>query len=493
MGRRLLSLLGLILLVLLAIMVIRTVRIARPATTTAGDTTTGIAVDTLAAAQRLAGAVKFPTVSYASGGSIDTAAFIGLHQYLESEFPLVHATLTRELVGGLSLLYTWRGADSTLAPVVLMGHMDVVPVPEANLPQWVHAPFSGEIANGFVWGRGTLDDKTTVLAILEAAEGLLQTGFRPARTIYLTFGHDEEVSGRYGARAIVAKLVAQGVEPALVLDEGGFMAAGLMPGLTQRAAIVGIAEKGYLSLRLTAAAQGGHSSMPTGRTAIGALSRAIARLEAQQFPSSLQGPTRGMVEAMAPYLPFPRRLLVANLWLTAPLVQRSLAANPLGAALLHTTTAPTMLSAGIKDNVLPPDATAVVNFRILPGETSATVIERVRRVVADPQITVQPLDSVQVDPSPVSDISSPAYQLLRSTIQAMAPHEQLPVIPYLVMGGTDAKYWGAHSDRVFRFLPIPMGESDRERIHGLNERVALADYAASVGFFTRLMRGLNKL
>jgi carboxypeptidase PM20D1 len=291
----------------------------------------------------------------------------------------------------------------------------------------------------------------------------------------------------------VERLTKAGVKPALVLDEGGFLSSGLMPGLTGRAAIVGIAEKGYLSLRLTARAEGGHSSMPTGRTAIGALARGIARLEANPFPSSLDGPTRGMVDAMVPYLPFSRRLLIANLWITGPLVARSLAENPLGAALQHTTIAPTMLAGGIKDNVLPPEASAVVNFRIRPGETVASVTERVHQVVADSQIGVAPIDSVGVDPSPVSDIRSPAYRLITETIRGMAPGERLPVIPYLVMGGTDAKFWGSYSDRVFRFLAVPIGNGDRERIHGVNERISFKDYATSVAFFARLLHNMEKL
>jgi len=459
--KRVAGALALLVLALLAVMVVRTLRVTAPALA-AADTGAPIAVDTTAAAARLAGAIRYPTVSLASGGPVDTAAFLGLHEHLRASFPLVHGALTPEIVGGLSLLYTWTGSDPQLAPLVLMGHMDVVPVPEPNLTEWTHAPFSGDVAEGFVWGRGTLDDKTTVLSILEAVETLLQNGHKPVRTIYLAFGHDEEVSGEYGARAIVEKLVAQGVKPALVLDEGGFMAAGLMPGLEQR-------------------------------TAIGALSRAIARLEADPFPPKLDGPTRGMIEAMAPYMPFSRRMMVANLWLTAPVVSRTLAANPLGSALLHTTTAPTMLSAGIKDNVLPPEATAVVNFRIRPGETVASVIERVNQVVADSQVIVSTLDSTGVNPSPVSDVHSEAWELLAGTIRAMIPGEQPPVIPYLVMGGTDAKHWGAHSDRVFRFLPVPLGEGDRERIHGVNERISMADYATSVGFFARLIRGIDAL
>jgi carboxypeptidase PM20D1 len=229
--------------------------------------------------------------------------------------------------------------------------------------------------------------------------------------------------------------------------------------------------------------------MPTARTAIGALSRAIAALEANPFPSTLDGPTLGMIEAMAPYQPFRERLVSRNLWITRPILQRVLQSNAMGAALMHTTTSPTMLSAGIKDNVLPPEASAVVNFRIRPGETVATVMARVTQVVADPDVRVERLDSVGFDPSPVSDVHDPAYALIARTIGSMIPGTQTPVIPYLVMGGTDAKYWGPHSRSVFRFLAIPLGDGDRARVHGVNERVSANDFAASIGFFMRLIAG----
>ncbi len=491
--KRILVLLLVAVIGLCAVLVVRTMQLPAPAepAMVAGEAV--VAVDESRAAERLGAAVRFATVSYASGAPIDTASFRGFHAFLAQSFPQAHAAMTREVIGGLSLLYAWPGVDAAAEPVVLMGHMDVVPVPEANLRDWTHPPFSGAVADGYVWGRGTLDDKTTVLAILEAVEGLVASGHRPPRTVYLTFGHDEEVGGRYGARAIVAELVRRGVKPAMVLDEGGFLTTGMIPGIPGRAAIVGVAEKGYLSLRLTAKAVGGHSSMPSGRTSVGALSRAVAALEADQFPSSLEGPTRRMLESLAPYSSFTSRLALANLWLTGPIVERKLGGTPLGAALMRTTTSPTMLSAGIKDNVLPPEATAVVNFRIRPGETMETVTERVRMVIADSMIRVEPTDSARTDPSPVSDTESAAYKLIASTVRSMAPGERLPVLPYLVMGGTDAKYWGEHSDRVFRFLAVPLGEGDETRVHGVNERIRVADYGVAVGFFSRLLRGLEGL
>jgi carboxypeptidase PM20D1 len=476
---------------LLGVMVGRTMMVPAPAAPAVASAL--VAVDETTAAARLSGAVRFATVSYASGAPIDTAAFLGFHAFLATSFPKVHATLQRETVSGLSLVYTWKGRDTTAAPVVLMGHMDVVPVPEQNLKEWTHAPFSGDVADGYVWGRGTMDDKVTVLAILEAVEDMLTRGVQPARTVYLTFGHDEEVGGRFGARAIVDTLVARGVKPALVIDEGGVMTEGAVPGVQGMAAVVGIAEKGYLSLRLTAKAQGGHSSMPTSRTAVGALSRAVAALEANPFPSQLDGPARGMLEAMTPYLPFTRKLVFANLWLTKPLVTSVLRETPSTAAMIHTTTSPTMLSAGIKDNVLPPEASAVVNFRIRPGETQQSVIARVNEVIADSMVIVTPTDSARVDPSPVSDPNGAAFQLIASTVRGMVPGQSVPVLPYLVVGGTDAKYWGPHSSNVFRFLAVPLGDGDMSRIHGVNERMSVKGYATAVTFFAQLLSNLDKL
>lgn len=491
MLKRLAAALGLALVLLVATLVVRTLQV--PAAAAPAGTGSAVTLDTAAAAARLAGALKFPTVSVQSGAPIDTAAFRALHAYLAASYPAAHAATRREVLGGLSLLYTWPGADSTREPIVLMGHLDVVPVTAENRAEWLHGPFDGTVTDGFVWGRGALDDKVTVLAILEAVEAMAASGAKPARTVYLAFGHDEEVGGVYGARVLVDTLVARGVKPALVLDEGGFLTSGAIPGVQGMAAIVGVAEKGYLSLTLTSRATGGHSSMPPTRTAVGALGAAIDRLMQDPFPASLDGPTAQMMTAMAPYVPFGQRLVLANLWLTEPLVIRTLARTPMGGALTRTTTAPTMLAAGVKDNVLPPEATAVVNFRIRPGETRETVIARVRGIVNDTMIVVAPRDSATADPSAVSRTDVPAFTLIERTIRSMAPAQSVPVLPYLVMGGTDAKWWSKHSDRVYRFLAVPLGETDVARVHGVNERIRVEDFGVAIGFFSRLLAGLGDL
>ncbi|MBS1241101.1 MAG: Gly-Xaa carboxypeptidase, partial [Gemmatimonadetes bacterium] len=347
-----------------------------------------LALDAEAAGRHLAEAITFPTVSLESGGPVDTAAFRQLHLFLERAYPNLHRQLRRELIGGLSLLFTWPGRDPALAPVILMAHQDVVPVTPEALDRWAHPPFAGQIADGFIWGRGALDDKAGMMGILEAVEALLSQGYQPARTIYLAFGHDEEVGGVYGARAIADTLAARGMaSPAMVLDEGGAMSEG-MAGLEGPVALIGVAEKGFVTLQLTVDAEGGHSSMPPRETAIGILSAAITRLEAHPFPARMTPAVQGMFASMAPATSGATRLALANLWLFKPVVIRRLLAEPQTASMLRTTTAPTIFHAGVKDNVLPQRATASVNFRLLTGDTRESVMATVHRIIADDRVRV---------------------------------------------------------------------------------------------------------
>ena len=451
-------------------------------------------VDSEAVAQRLAGSLRFPTVSLLPPAPVDTAAFLGLHDYLEATYPGVHATLSRERVNGLSLLYTWEGTDAGAPPAVLMGHLDVVPVIPGTEEDWTHGPYAGVVADGRIWGRGAMDDKSSVVGILEAVEALVAEGYRPRRTLYLAFGHDEEVGGPLGAGAMADTVARRSPELAVVLDEGGAVIRDIVPGLPGPVALVGIAEKGFLSARLRVEGTGGHSSVPPATTTVGILSRAIRELEENPFPLRLDGPAQSMMERVAAEAPFGIRLALGNLWLTRPLVTRMIAASPEGAAMLRTTTAATMFDAGVKDNVLPITAEAVVNFRIRPGETVESTLARVREVIDDPRVEVTQLyEGGGQDPSPVSRTDGEAYRHLARSIRESLGIDDLPVIPYLVVGGTDAKYYSGRSSSVFRFLPVDFGEAGTEAIHGTDERIPVEGFAGAVRFFHRFIRGLDEL
>ena len=440
-----------------------------------------IVADT-AAVGRLASAVRIPTVTTLDK-PVDVARFDTLHALLAQQFPRAHAAMTREIIDTASLLYTWKGTDASLAPVVLMAHQDVVPVEAGTEAQWTHQPFSGDRADGFIWGRGTLDDKANVLAILEASEALASRGFAPRRTLILSFGHDEERGGS-GALAVVAELERRGVHPSLVVDEGGVIADDLLPGMSGRRALVGITEKGYLSVRLTAKAEGGHSSMPPQHTAVGILAHALDRLEAEPMPSRLDGGTRAMFERLAPDVPFGRRMIFANLWLFDPLLRRILAGTPSANAMIRTTTAPTMLEASPKDNVLAQQAKAVVNFRLLPGDSVATVMRHIAKAVNDPRVVAEPLPGLAREPAPVSPSDSPEYRILTTAIGEVFG---VSAVPYLVVGGTDARAYSKIAKNVYRFSPFPFGKEDLARLHGTNERVKATDYLEAIRFYQRLI------
>jgi carboxypeptidase PM20D1 len=443
-----------------------------------------LAFDRDAAAERLAGALRFRTVSNLDPAQVDWQAFEGLHRYLAEQFPLVHQRLKRETVSDYSLLFTWAGSDPSLRPVVLLSHQDVVPVEPGTEARWTQPPFEGRIADGYIWGRGALDDKFGVVGLLQAAEILLAAGYQPKRTILFAFGHDEEVGGDRGAVKIAERLAKRGVQAELVLDEGGSVVSGLIPGLDQRVGLVGIAEKGMLSLALQAATEGGHSSAPPNHTAVGIAAAAVVKLENDQMPMSLRGPVQQTIDYVGPELPFTYRLFLANLWLVQPLIEGAAANVPALAATLRTTTAATMFSGGVKENVLPSSARAVVNFRVLPGDTIATVTEHATRVVDDPRVKIEQ-HGVAREPSPESPTGE-AFTLLSRAIREVFP--DVVVAPYLVPGGTDSRYYTSITPNVYRFTPIVADQTDLKRIHGTDERMSVENYGQVVQFYARLMQ-----
>ena len=452
-----------------------------------------IPVDADRVVGHLSGALRFRTV--AGADAANSADFLRFHDYLLATYPLIHARLVRETVSGTSLLYEWKGKDRGAAPIVLMGHLDVVPADTGPETRWKRPPYGGAISEGFVYGRGALDDKGAVIAILEAVEQLLQQGFNPSRTIYLAFGADEEIGGERGAGEIVRLLQSRGVgDPAMVLDEGGALIAGQVPGVAGSAAMIGIAEKGYLTLELSAEGPSGHSSTPLVPTQIGRISTAIARLEAHPFPARLEAPAREMLRAIAPAQPFGRRLVLANLWLFGPLVRRQLLSSPEMATMVHTTTAPTIFNAGDVENVLPARARAIVNLQILTGESIETVVARVRKTIADPTIDVHPLPvGFATDPSSVSDASGPAFAALARAARQTLGENSPSIVPFLT-GPTDSRYWSkAKARNVFRFTPFLYDRDWMSRAHGTDERISAQAFADGVRFYLQLIRNADAL
>ncbi|HEV8321333.1 MAG TPA: M20 family peptidase [Myxococcota bacterium] len=451
------------------------------------------AVDGAAAALHLAGALHFRTISSqdpaAPGAAEARTELEGLHAYLAATYPRAHAALAREVVGGGSLLFTWKGSDATLPPVLLMAHLDVVPVEPGTEGAWKHPPFAGVIADGFVWGRGALDDKGSLVAMLEAVETLLAAGFAPKRTFYFAFGHDEEVGGGAGNAKMAALLAERGVHLAWVLDEGLAILDGIVEGVSKPVALVGLAEKGYVTVELTVTGEGGHSSMPPRHTPVGILGAAVARLEEHPLPASIEGPARAMFDWLAPEMSFSRRVAFANLWLLGPLVEQLLAARPATDALIRTTTAPTMIEGSVKENVLPAKARALVNFRVRPGDSVAAVLDHVRACVDDDRVAVKAISEFASEPSPVSSADGAGFALVHRTIREVFP--RVLVAPGLVTGATDSRYYAGLADGVYRFFPLWLGPDDRARFHGTDERVPVDHYADAVRFYAQLLRNAS--
>lgn len=474
-----------LLIVLIAVVVLRTMAVRPPA---APELLEAVLPDGReGSADRLSALIRVPTVSK-DDQPADSVSFARLHLEMARLWPGVHSELAQERHGVHSLLYRWDGRRADLAPIVLMAHLDVVPADTADA--WAAPPFSGEQRDGMVWGRGALDDKGALTAILDAVESLLEQSFQPPRTVYLAFGHDEEVGGTKGAGVIVDALKARDVVPAFVLDEGGFPTHGAIPGVSGPVAVVGVAEKGSMSVRLTATGAGGHSSVPPESMAVTNLAEALLELKGTPFQARIDGATEGLFEAVAHAMPIHLRALFANRWLTEPLLIRVLAGKPTTNATIRTSMAFTMLAAGTKPNVLPDRAEAVVNFRLLPGDTVEEVVSHVERAVAGRDILVELLNgSEAVGPAPTGNA---AFRYVSAAIRASHPAEDLIVAPYMASGGTDGKHFAELTENVYRYIPFDLYPTrDGVLLHGVNERVEATQMVQAVRFYATLIGSLE--
>lgn len=444
----------------------------------------GIAAATVTT-DRFRESLRFRTVSVQDSTQWNPQPFLEFHDWLRAAFPRVDSALTREVVNGYSLLYTWKGSDTTRAPILLTGHFDVVPVESGTDSMWTHPPFAGDTADGMLWGRGAADDKISVIGLLEGVELLVAQGFQPTRTVLLAFGHDEEVGGYRGAEHISRLLQQRHGKVAFLVDEGGFLTEGVIPGVKRRVAMVGVAEKSSMSVELSVMGGGGHSSIPPTHTALGILARAITRLEDEQMPARLTPATEAFLTNVAAEGSFGMRFAFANLGAVRPLIVQALVKQPQTASVVRTTTAVTMASGSPKENVLPIRATAVVNFRILPGDSVQGVLSHIARVVGDTMVKVRQLGNAR-EPSAITPFDSPEYAALEKTISQLYP-DALPT-PYLLGAATDTRHYEPLTKHIFRFAPAVVTAPLISGAHGTNERIPLADFAYGVKFWAQLIR-----
>jgi carboxypeptidase PM20D1 len=440
-------------------------------------------VTTERAVQKLQALIRIPTVSYPDWSEVDEAAFDAFVTEHERQFPLLHERLGLTRVDTHGLLFHWAGRSDD-RPVVLMAHLDVVPVDDGA--PWQHPPFGAEIHDGAVWGRGTLDDKGQLVAICEAVETLLEQGFTPAQDVWLSFGCNEEVSGP-AARLATEELTRRGVRPWFVMDEGGAIAAEAFPGVAAPVGVVGVTEKGVTSLELRVDGRGGHASTPTRNGPTVRLAKAVARLDRHQMGASVPDPTIELLRRMAPHAPLALRPLMANAARLRPVLTRALiAAGPEPAAMTRTTFAVTTLSGSPALNVIASTARAGLNIRIMVGDTVAGVLEHVRRTIADDEVQIEVVE--ENEPSPVSPIDDDAFRLIESTIAEVFP-DAIPA-PYVMMAATDSRFFTTICPRVYRFAPFRMTKAQREAIHSYDEHLRIDAFVDGVRWYQRLLEGI---
>jgi carboxypeptidase PM20D1 len=470
------------LLVLIAVLTVNTLKLKPAAPAAEVALAAPVPVDVAAAAGRLGQAIRFQTVSHQDPAEDRPDQWRALADWLPLAYPAAHAAMTREVLAGRTLLYSWTGSEPALPPILLMAHQDVVPVTPGTEGQWRRPPFAGELAEGAVWGRGAIDDKGSLVSLFEAADILAKAGFKPRRTILILAGHDEETRGE-GAKAAAALLKQRGTTAEFVLDEG-LLTVTDNPVTGGPASVIGLAEKGYATLMVTAPAPGGHSSTPPEETGVVTLSRAVTAIAERQAPMRFRGPGAETIRTLAPHGDLPTRVAAANSWLFEPVLVGQIAATPSGAALLHTTTAPTMLRGSPKENVLPQDAAAWINYRIAPGDSSTAVMARARAAVEGLPVRLA-WTRPPNEPTPVSSTSSRGWKILSALA---ADVSGAPVAPGLVLAGTDSRYLQPVAKDVYRYQPLQLAMGETQMIHGTNEHLTLENLERMIQFYARLMK-----
>ncbi|KAK1329388.1 hypothetical protein QTO34_011572 [Cnephaeus nilssonii] len=448
--------------------------------------------------ESLKGAIQIPTVSF-NPGEFNTTALAEFGEYMHKVFPTVFRTsfIQHEVVGEYSHLFTVQGSDPSLQPYMLLAHIDVVPAPDQG---WEVPPFSGLERDGFIYGRGTLDNKNSVMAILQALELLLIRNYIPRRSFFIALGHDEEivapgsisagVRGTWGSEDL-SPPPGKGCPARLHVDEGSFILDGFIPSLKKPFAMVSVSEKGSLDLMMEVNMTPGHSSAPPKETSIGILAAAVSRLEQTPMPNMFgSGPLKMTLQQLANEFSFPANVIFNNLWLFWPLVSRLMERDDITNALVRTTTAVTMFNAGIKVNVIPPVAQATVNFRIHPAQTVQEVLKLAKDIVVDDRVQFHVLEAFE--PLPVSPFDDQAlgYQLIRQTIQSVFPEINI-VAPGICIAQTDSRHYTNLTTGIYRFNPLYLQPQDFSGIHGINERISVQAFETQVKFLFEFIQNAD--
>jgi len=457
---------------LLSIALVRTLMHSAPEPTVNVGVTADI--DGEVAINNLAASIRFKTISHQDKEKFSPQEFEGFIKWAADTYPEFHSAMQLEMLE-YTLLFKWEGSDNSLAPILLTAHYDVVPVIPGTESIWEEEPFAGVISNNRIWGRGALDDKSGVVGMMEAATYLIQNNFQPTRTVYFSFGHDEEIGGG-GAAQVTEKLKQEGVQLQWSLDEGSFVNRGFFPGVDKLVAPINVAEKGIMNLLIVAKAKGGHSSTPPKKTAVTILADALIKLENEPLPGSLEGLSAVMFDEVSKHMPFGYRFLFANRWLFGGLLDSQMSSTPVINAMIRTTTAPTMLSGSIKSNVLPIEATALINFRLHPRDSIESVTEHVRRVVGSDQVEVRALGGMEA--SGVSSWESPGYEIITSSLSKV--YGEVVSVPGIMIAASDTRHYSKVADNSFRFNPFSIVPEDMTGFHGTNESIDADSFVAGI-------------
>jgi carboxypeptidase PM20D1 len=450
-----------------------------------------IEVEDLVVAEHLSRVIQFPSISSEDQDKVQRRAFGEMLRALERMYPRTFSVLHPEVVNELSLLFTWPGSDPQRLPILLCTHSDVAPVSPGEEVEWTHPPFAGIIANGYVWGRGVLDDKANLVAILEAVEWLLRSGFAPKRTLYLAIGHDGELGGFQSMASIAALLLERGTRLEMALGRGGWVANGLIPTVQGPVALLGVSEKGVLRLALSAEAPGGQAAIPPEETAAGILVKALYRLEQHLFPPRLKF-IRPAFARLGGELPFVSRMAFANLWLFGGLAARILSQTAFGNTLARTTIAVTGFYGGQGGVNLPRLARAVIDVRLMPGESIAGAQARIESIIADRRVSIEAFGTHPAwEPSPISDRQSESYRMLETSIRQIFP--EAAAVSFVTPDATDAHYFEGISRQVYRFSPLYLEADDVARLRGRDERIAVKDCGKMVRFYVNLINNYSYL